>query len=223
MTGQVTSQRKLFITIKADKPTTRNRPARHAARRIGWYLEIIAASALFILVALNLAYMHILATTVGGALLLLLFWLYLKARYGITVPVIFLLFVLGAIEVDSLGNYFQLYNHMSGPVQYDELTHFTIPALMAPAMIWLLWAGIERFGYRLPLGLITFFAIAVNFTLSGFYEIVELWDERYFGGRRIWGPHDTPNDLQWGLAGITLGSVLTYLALKYYAKLEGGS
>ncbi len=75
-------------------------------------------------------------------------------------------------------------------------------------------------GYRLPLGLTTFFAITVNFTLSGFSEIVKLWDERYFGGKRIWGPHATPNDLQWGLAGIILGPVLTYLALRYYSKLE---
>jgi hypothetical protein len=54
------------------------------------------------------------------------------------------------------------------------------------------------------------------FSITAFYEIIELWDELYFKGQRIWSPHDAPNDLQWNLAGIILGSVSTYIIMKYF-------
>ena len=52
------------------------------------------------------------------------------------------------------------------------------------------------------------------FSLSACYEIIELWDEVYFRGQRIWGPHDTANDLQWDLCGIIIGTVLALPLLK---------
>jgi uncharacterized membrane protein YjdF len=52
------------------------------------------------------------------------------------------------------------------------------------------------------------------FSLASFYEIIELWDELYFSGQRIWGPYDTATDLQWDLCGIILGTLLANLALK---------
>jgi hypothetical protein len=91
-----------------------------------------------------------------------------------------------------------------------------VQALTAPLIVWLARAGLERVGYRLPLGFITVFSIMTLFSITGLYEIIELWDERYFSGQRIWSPHDAPNDLQWNLAGIIIGSVSTYVVMKYF-------
>jgi hypothetical protein len=87
-------------------------------------------------------------------------------------------------------------------------------ALVTPIVIWVLQTGIERGGYRLPPGLIAVFAVALLFSMSGVYEIIELWDERYFHGKRIWSPHDTPNDMQWNLIGAVIGAALSYAVLK---------
>jgi uncharacterized membrane protein YjdF len=162
---------------------------------------------------LKMAYLPVLACTILGALFLLAFYLYIRARYDVKVPFILLLLVLGAVEVDALGNYFRMYGHHFGPVMYDEFSHMAVQALTAPVIVWLLREGINRFGYRLPLGLVTFFAITIQFSLSAFYEVIELWDELYFRGQRIWSPHDAPNDLQWNLAGIIIGATLASLVL----------
>jgi uncharacterized membrane protein YjdF len=83
--------------------------------------------------------------------------------------------------------------------------------------VWLLRAGLDRFGYRLPLGLVTFFAVMTMFTISGFYEVVELWDDKYMWptpGMRIHGAYDTANDLQCDLIGMTVGGLMAYAILK---------
>ena len=180
-------------------------------------LEFIFAAAFFIAGSaflLKMAYLPVLTCTILGGLLLLVFYGYVRMRYGIKIPPVLLLLVLGAVEVDALGNYFRMYGRQLGPVQYDEFSHMAVQALTAPIIVWLLREAVEWFGYRLPLGLITFLAITVIFSLSAFYEIIELWDERYFRGQRIWSTHDAPNDLQWNLAGIIIGALLTYAALR---------
>src|SRR5438128_6543845 len=103
---------------------------------------------------------------------------------------------------------------MKEPIPYDVFAHFTIPMLSAPVIIWLFATGIEKFQYVLPLGVIAFFSVTINFFFSGFYEVVELWDELFFHGKRIWTLHDTSIDLQWGLFGSIVGALLTYLILK---------
>jgi uncharacterized membrane protein YjdF len=163
---------------------------------------------------LKMAYLPVLTCTILGGLFLLAVYIYMRARYGISIPVILLLLVLGAVEVDALGNYFRMYGRRFGPVMYDEFSHMAVQALIAPVIVWLLRKGIVKFGYRLPLGFVTFFAITTLFSLSAFYEVIELWDELYFRGQRIWSAHDAPNDLQWDLAGIIIGAVFAYLVLK---------
>jgi len=79
----------------------------------------------------------------------------------------------------------------------------------------------EKLGYELPLKLTAFFAATVVFSLSAFYEIIELWDEVYFHGQRIWGPHDTATDLQWDLCGIIVGSLLAFLLLREGQPMAG--
>ena len=180
-------------------------------------MEVPIVAAFFIAGAaflLKMAYMSLFRGTLYGTLYLLAFYVYVRARYWIKIPPILMLLVLGAIEVDVLGNHFRMYGRQFGPIQYDEFAHVAVQALTAPIIVWLLREWIVRSGYRLPLGLITFFAITSIFSLSAFYEIIELWDELYFQGQRIWSPHDAPNDLQWDLIGIIIGAVLSYAILK---------
>jgi uncharacterized membrane protein YjdF len=123
-------------------------------------------------------------------------------------------FVLAGLEVDALGNYFHMYGREFGPLHYDEFAHLTIQVLATPIIVWLMREALERFGHRLSLGFTTFFAGTTIFSLSAFYEVIELWDEVYFNGHRIWSLHDTANDLQFDLFGIVLGSLLAYALLR---------
>jgi uncharacterized membrane protein YjdF len=103
---------------------------------------------------------------------------------------------------------------------YDEFAHLTVQALTSPIIIWLAAAALLRSGYRLPLGLVIIFSITTLFSITAFYEVIELWDELYFLGQRIENQHDAPNDLQWNLAGIILGSVVTYAIMNYYGAMK---
>jgi len=153
---------------------------------------------------------------------------FVKARYGVKIPMTLLFLVWGSVALDSIGNIkfgdFQgLYNTKFTYFQYDEFTHTLIPALVAPVIVWLLRAGLDYFGYRLPLGLVTFFAMTIMFTVSGFYEIVELWDDKYMWpapGMRIHGAYDTANDLQCDMLGLTIGGLMAYVILKRQAKSQ---
>jgi len=139
---------------------------------------------------------------------------YLRILYRISVPLVVAGLLIAAVQVDALGNCFHMYGREFGPVMYDEFSHFAASALIIPVIIWLLKALIERQGYRLSLGLITVFGITCSFSAAAFYEVIELWDERYFGGKRIWSPYDAPNDLQWDLTGKLAGALVTYLVLR---------
>ena len=125
-----------------------------------------------------------------------------------------MILVFGALQIDALGNYFRMYGHQFGPVQYDEFSHLMVQVLVTPVIVWLARTVLERVGYPLPLTLSAFFAGTTIFSLSAFYEIIELWDEVYFHGQRIWGPHDTANDLQWDLCGIVVGTLLAHVVLR---------
>lgn len=167
---------------------------------------------------LKMAYLPLVPCTLAGAAWLLAVYTYLRARYQIKLPPALVLLVFCAVEVDALGNHFQMYGHKFGPVQYDEFAHMLVQMLVTPLIVWLLRRALAHFGLRLPLAFVTVFALTLVFSLSAFYEIIELWDELYFHGQRIWGPHDAPNDLQWDLLGIICGSVLAYTLLNRNAR-----
>ena len=180
-------------------------------------LEPLTAALLFFTgtaFLLKMCYLSLLFNTVFALLFLLGFYGYVRGHFLLRPPAVLLLLVFCAVEVDAVGNYFRMYGRPFGPVGYDEFAHFAVQALTAPLVVWLLREAIERSGYRLPLGAVTVFAAAVLFSLTAFYEVIELWDELYFKGQRIWGPHDAPNDLQWNLAGAVFGALLTYAALR---------
>ena len=163
---------------------------------------------------LQMCYMPYLLCSAIGAAWLLAVHLYVRALYRARIPAALLLLAFGAVQVDALGNLFRLYGRALGPVSYDEFAHMSVQALVAPVVVWLLREALARRGHRLPLGLLTFFAASALFALTAFYEIIELWDERYFRGQRIWSTHDAPNDLQWNFFGLLAGALATYFLMR---------
>ncbi|MEP7273532.1 MAG: hypothetical protein ABI882_18695 [Acidobacteriota bacterium] len=177
-------------------------------------LGFVAAGALFLL---RVAYLPIWLSTAVGLALLLSFRHFVRVQHGIIIPLYLLALLLAAIEVDAIGNLFGLYNQRYKYVQYDEIAHGLIPALVVPVIVWLVRQGLARFGYRLPLGLIVFFSFTTVFTLAGLYEVIELWDDKYMHpvpGWRIHGAYDTANDLQWDFLGMGLGAICSFLIMR---------
>ncbi len=144
------------------------------------------------------------------------FYCYARARLDLRVPVVLLALVFVALQVDALGNFFRMYGRQFGPMQYDEFSHLMVQVLVSPIIVWFVTRLLHQFGYRLPLKLTAFFAATIVFSLSAAYEIIELWDEVYFGGARIWGKYDTATDLQWDLCGIIAGTVFSCIMLRTF-------
>jgi uncharacterized membrane protein YjdF len=145
--------------------------------------------------------------------LALVYW-YVRARLNTQIPVGLLGLVFAALQVDALGNFFHMYGRQFGPMQYDEFAHMMVQVLVSPIIVWLLGRVLLQLGYRLPLKLTAFFAATIVYSLSAIYEIIELWDEIYFGGHRIWGSYDTATDLQWDLCGIIVGTLFSCIMLR---------
>ena len=172
---------------------------------------------------LRMAYLRIWFSTPICVAWLTAIYVYVKHRFDVKIPFVLLTLVYASVALDGLGNLFDWYNTKYKFIQYDEFTHTAIPALTAPVIVWLLNEGLKRFDYRLPLWVVTFFATTTMFTISGFYEVVELWDDKYFWpqpGMRIHGPYDTPNDLQCDLIGMVIGGIVAYVVLRRREKLD---
>jgi hypothetical protein len=174
-------------------------------------LFVLAAGAAFLL---KMCYLSLAFNSIFGVVFLGSFYFYVRGRHGITLPFIFLALVFAGLQVDALGNYFRMYGSKFGPLQYDEFSHMAVQVLITPIIIWLVRQGLDRVGQHASLGFSALFAATIMFGLSACYEIIELWDEVYFGGQRIWSKYDTANDLQWDLCGILLGTLLAIPLLK---------
>ena len=160
----------------------------------------------------KMCYLSLAFNTVFVLVFLALFYSYVRARLNIRIPVLLLVFVFMALQVDALGNYFRMYGTQFGPMQYDEFSHMAVQVLVSPLIVWLVSQLLKR--YRLPFWLNAVFAVTIVFSLSAAYEIIELWDEIHFGGKRIWGPYDTATDLQWDLCGIIIGTLFSCIMLR---------
>ena len=180
-------------------------------------LELSVAMLLFLSGAaflLKMCYMSLVFNTIFGIAFLAAVYVYVRTRHNVNIPLVMLALVFAALQVDALGNYFRMYGKQFGPMQYDEFSHMTVQVLVTPMIVWLVRQLFDRLGYQLSLKLTAFFAATIVFSLSAFYEIIELWDEVYFQGHRIWGPHDTASDLQWDLCGIVIGTLLAHMVLR---------
>jgi len=162
----------------------------------------------------KMCYLSLAFNTLFTIAFLSIFYWYVRQRLNLRVPLVLLVLVFAALQVDALGNFFRLYGHQFGPMQYDEFSHLMVQVLVSPVIVWLVTRLLHRFGYRLPLGLTAFFAATTVFSLSAAYEIIELWDEVYFGGQRIWGKYDTATDLQFDLCGIIVGTVFSCIMFR---------
>ena len=181
------------------------------------YLEIpvvmlaLLAGAAFLT---KMCYLSLAFNTIFVLIFLALFYFYIRFRLNIQIPLTLLGLVFLALQVDALGNFFGMYGQKFGPMQYDEFSHMMVQVLVSPIIVWLTGRVLQQLGYRLPLKLTAFFAATIVFSLSAIYEIIELWDEVYFGGHRIWGPYDTATDLQWDLCGLIVGTLFSCIMLR---------
>ena len=162
----------------------------------------------------KMCYLSLAFNTMFVIIFLSLFYVYVRARLNIHIPIALLALVFLALQVDALGNFFRMYGRKFGPMQYDEFSHMMVQVLVSPIIVWLTGRVLQQLGYRLPLKLTAFFAATIVFSLSAIYEIIELWDEIYFGGQRIWGPYDSATDLQWDLCGIIVGTLFSCIMLR---------
>jgi uncharacterized membrane protein YjdF len=161
-----------------------------------------------------MCYLSLAFNTMFVIIFLSLFYVYVRARLNIHIPIALLALVFLALQVDALGNFFRMYGRKFGPMQYDEFSHMMVQVLVSPIIVWLTGRVLQQLGYRLPVKLTAFFAATIVFSLSAIYEIIELWDEIYFGGQRIWGPYDSATDLQWDLCGIIVGTLFSCIMLR---------
>jgi uncharacterized membrane protein YjdF len=162
----------------------------------------------------KMCYLSLAFNTIFVVVFLGIFYFYFNARLNLRIPLTLLGLVFVALQVDALGNFFRMYGRQFGPMQYDEFAHMTVQVLVSPIIVWLVSNVLRRNGYRLPTKLAALFAATIVFSLSAIYEIIELWDEIYFGGHRIWGPYDTATDLQWDLCGIIVGTLFSCIMLR---------
>ena len=174
-------------------------------------LLTLFAGVVFLLMMCHLSFAF---NTVFGIVFLTLFYVYVRGRHKINLPPSLLVLVFAALQIDALGNLFGMYGQQVGPLQYDEFSHMFVQALVTPIIVWLVQHSLQKYGHHLPLSLTAFFAGTIVFSLSAFYEIIELWDELYFHPHRIWGPLDTATDLQFDLCGIVAGTLLACLLLR---------
>ena len=175
-----------------------------------FFLSLLFGGAAFLL---KMCYLSLTFNSLFGLIFLTALYFYVRLRHSLRLPARLLLFVFGALQIDALGNFFRLYGRQFGPIQYDEFSHLTVQILVTPVVIWLVRKGLESQGHSLSCALTTFFGCTTSFTLSAVYELIELWDELYFNGQRIWSKYDTATDLQWDLLGIVIGAVLANLVL----------
>jgi len=162
----------------------------------------------------KMCYLSLAFNTLFAVAFLGIFYWYVRKRFNVRVPLVLLGLVFAALQVDALGNYFRMYGSQFGPMQYDEFSHLAVQVLVSPIIVWFVTRLLHEFGYPLPLKLTALFAATIVFSLSAAYEIIELWDEVYFGGQRIWSKYDTATDLQWDLCGIIVGTVFSCIMFR---------
>jgi len=189
-----------------------------SSRRDYLILTLLAIAVSWFL--LKLAYLPVYQSALTVITILAIAYWWLLQRFAVRIPVSVMFLLVVAVEVDGIGNIFGLYTTRFRYIQYDEYSHCLVPLLVMPAVVWAVATILEMVKARIPFALVCIFSFTVVFSLSAFYEVLELWDDKYMHpvpGMRIHGPYDTANDLQWDMIGMALGALLAYKLLKPYS------
>ena len=187
--------------------------AKERFRQIEFYVFSVIGFALKSYLLVRLPYRPWYVNTALTLPLLLLIYCFFRFRQNVVIPLGVVACLAVAIALDVIGNLFQLYGHPFGPLpDYDIFTHFLGSGFSLVPVMFLLRATTRRMGVRLPQSMVGFFATTVTFSLCAWYEILELWDELFWGdNERIHGSHDTASDLQFDLAGIVCFALIASL------------
>ena len=180
------------------------------------------ALAIFTLLLLRLPYRSPVTNALLTALALSSFYSYLRLRLNIRVPVRIMMCLVVSILLDVIGNLFGLFSRRVMFIPYDIITHFAASGLSFIPVMWLVLTLMRRYGYRLPLGFVTFFSATTAFSLAAYYEITELIDERLLGGQRLWTPRDSVQDLAADLVGIVVAAVWYSRAIRSRWQRDSG-
>jgi hypothetical protein len=193
-------------------------PGKQRFRQAEFYLFTVIAFVGKSLLLVQLPYRPWYVNTLYTVMLLVFLYGYFRFRQGIRLPPFIIFCLAAAVATDVLGNLFQLYGDQPwiGPIYFDEFSHFVGSGFSLVPAFWLLRATTKRMGIKLPLDTSAFFAVTITFSLCAYYEILELWDEKFFTAPnwRLHSPQDSPNDLQWDLAGIVTAALITTLIFK---------
>jgi uncharacterized membrane protein YjdF len=173
-------------------------------RTLEFYAFFVVSFAAKSMLLIRLPYREWPVNTLYTCSLLLFFYLYFRIRQNLIAPLFILFCLAAAVAVDILGNKLGLYGNPFGSLRdYDEFAHFAGSGFSAVAVMWLLKAGTRRMGFKIPPSLLTFLSTTVAFTYCGWYEILELWDELFYGDfERIHTWDDTANDLFYDFLGV---------------------
>jgi hypothetical protein len=156
----------------------------------------------------------------GAGLLALLGALTIAARL-VNLPRLYDLGFTLAMVVQGFGEVLGLYDRF---VAFDDITHFTLPMLVAP-VLYIAFARLEvvpdprdetRLGHYVGIFVIT---AALGVTIGALWEIVEWRSDAWFGSDLSLGNDDTVGDL----VRDTLGSLLGGALLVCWARFGWGS
>ncbi|MBI3654781.1 MAG: hypothetical protein HY231_27425 [Acidobacteria bacterium] len=154
-------------------------------------------------------------------LLLAYFYCFFRFRFKATPPLLVVFSMLSAVGIDVAGNYFHLYGKAFFGIEYDEYTHLLGSAFSLIPVMWVFRTTTRRMGFRLPPDMVGFLSTTITFSLCAYYEILELWDELFWGDfERIHGSHDTANDLMWDLGGIIIAALVSIMVYKTIDRRE---
>lgn len=202
-------------------PTTRQ-----AYPQIEFYAFCVLSFAGKSMLLIRLPYREWPVNTLYTCSLLLLFYSYFRFRQKLIAPLFVVFSLAAAVAVDILGNKLNLYGRPFGPLRdYDEFAHFAGSGFSAIAAYWLLRAGMKRMNFALSGRLLAFLSTTIAFTYCGWYEILELWDELFYGDfERIHSWDDTANDLFYDFLGVILfiAAAAFFLAILRRRAANGG-
>lgn len=170
---------------------------------------------------IRLPYREWYINTAWTAFLLTLFYCYFRFRFKAKPPLMVIFCMAFAIGIDVLGNVFGLYGSAFFGIQYDEYTHFLGSGASLVPVMWALRTTTRRWGLRLPNDMLAFLSTSITFSLCAWYEILELWDELFYGDfTRLHTPRDSANDLQWNLAGVITIAFINVMVYRYLDRRE---